>query len=267
MLFKVWDENKSNSKLTFKFQTPEEGKLCKELINLFNLTGKESTYKDVSSLKDARYAITGDFLVRKGAPLWSIKYAPKSAFASFPAEIPITAEIKTLIDDIVIICADRDLRNPALINEALKLLEEWRIDLKNILNIDATFHEGFNSFLMQIDRIELTIEELEDVKAYIKRHLESTVGYWTEEEITKTAKDWRLEQQHPAFTPESLSGGNTPQTPTTIHGGLSNPQIVEEKRAKAKSRISELTSLEEAKTLLMSLCEEGNEWILDKLNK
>ena len=54
MLFKVWDENKSNSKLTFKFQTPEEGKLCKELINLFNLSGKDSAYKDVSSLKDAR---------------------------------------------------------------------------------------------------------------------------------------------------------------------------------------------------------------------
>ena len=32
-------------------------------------------------------------------------------------------------------------------------------------------------------------------------------------------------------------------------------------------RPSELTSLDEAKALLMSLCEEGNEWILDKLNK
>lgn len=34
LLFKVWDDNKSNSKLNFKFQTPEEGKLCKELISL-----------------------------------------------------------------------------------------------------------------------------------------------------------------------------------------------------------------------------------------
>ena len=72
------------------------------------MSGKDGAYKDVSSLKDARYAITGDFLVRKGAPLWSIKYAPKSAFAALPAEIPITDEIKTLVDDIVTICADRD---------------------------------------------------------------------------------------------------------------------------------------------------------------
>lgn len=273
MLFKVWDENKSNSKLTFKFQTPEEGKLCKELINLFNLSGKDSAYKDVSSLKDARYAITGDFLVRKGAPLWSIKYAPKSAFAALPAEIPITDEIKTLVDDIVTICADRDLRNPALVNETLKLLEAWRIDLKNILNIDAVFQEGFNSFLMQIDRIELKPEEIEDVKTYVKGHLESTVGYWTEEEITNAAKNWRLEQQYPAFTPGMPSGGNASQNPTptpapaTTPSGFSSYQIVEEKRAKAKIRISELTSLDEAKALLMSLCEEGDEWILDKLNK
>ena len=209
--------------------------------------------------------------MRKGAPLWSIKYAPKSAFASFPAEIPITDEIKTLVDDIVTICADRDLRNPALINETLKLLEEWRIDLKNILNIDAVFQEGFNSFLMQIDRIELKPEEIEDVKTYVKCHLESTVGYWTEEEITNAAKNWRLEQQYLAFIPETPSGGNASQTPTpstfTTPSGFSSYQIVEEKRAKAKSRISELTSLDEAKALLMSLCEEGNEWILDKLNK
>lgn len=268
MLFKVWDENKSNGKLTFKFQTPEEGKLCKELINLFNLTGTENTYKDVSSLKDARYAITGDFLVRKGTPLWAIKYAPKSAFASLPAEIPITDEIKKLVDDIVTICADRELRNPALVNETLKLLEAWRIDLKNILNVDAVFQEGFNSFLMQIDRIELKAEELEEVKTYVRRHIESTVGYWTEEEVTNAAKNWRLEQQnHSVFTPESSLGCNNPQSSTAISGGLSDSRIIEEKRAKAKARIFGLNSLEEAKALLMRLCEDGNEWILDKLNK
>ena len=73
LLFKVWDDNKSNSKLNFKFQTPEEGKLCKELISLFKLNGADSTYKDVTSLKDARYAITADFLAKRNAPLWAIK--------------------------------------------------------------------------------------------------------------------------------------------------------------------------------------------------
>lgn len=99
--------------------------------------------------------------------------------------------------------------------------------------------------------------------------MESTVGYWTEDEITNAAKNWRLEQQYPAFTPGTPSGSNASQNPTpaTTPSGFSSYQIVEEKRAKAKTRISELTSLDEAKALLMSLCEEGNEWILDKLNK
>ncbi len=65
-LFKVWDDKKSNSKLNFKFQTPEEGKLCKDLISLFKLNNKNNDYSDVTSLKDARYAITSEFLGKKG---------------------------------------------------------------------------------------------------------------------------------------------------------------------------------------------------------
>ena len=94
--------------------------------------------------------------------------------------------------------------------------------------------------------------------------MESTVGYWTEDEIKNAAKNWRLEQQNPALPPGTPSGGNAP---ATTPSGFSSYQIIEEKRAKAKTRISELTSLDEAKALLMGLCEEGNEWILDKLNK
>ena len=64
-LFKVWDDKKSNSKLNFKFQTPEEGKLCKDLISLFKLNNKNNDYSDVTSLKDARYPIKSDFLGKK----------------------------------------------------------------------------------------------------------------------------------------------------------------------------------------------------------
>ena len=124
LLFKVWDDNKSNSKLNFKFQTPEEGKLCKELISLFNLNGKGNTYSDVTSLKDARFAITGDFLAKKNNPLWTLKYASPSAFASLPIIVSISDNIKILIDDILQICMERDLRNPALVNQTLSLIEE-----------------------------------------------------------------------------------------------------------------------------------------------
>lgn len=133
LLFKVWDDNKSNSKLNFKFQTPEEGKLCKELISLFKLNGADSTYKDVTSLKDARYAITADFLAKRNAPLWAIKYAPETAFASLPIVVNITDKIKQLTDNIVKICMERELRNPALVNETLSLIEEQRFEMKIFL--------------------------------------------------------------------------------------------------------------------------------------
>lgn len=141
-LFKVWDEGKSNSKLNFKFQTPEEGKLCKELISLFGLGGKGSSYSDVTSLKDARFAITGDFLVKKNNPLWTIKYAPSSAFSHLPVIVTVNDDMKRLADNIVRICEERELRNPALVKETLELIGEQRMEMKNVLNVDTGFQRG-----------------------------------------------------------------------------------------------------------------------------
>ena len=259
LLFKVWDDNKSNSKLNFKFQTPEEGKLCKELISLFKLNNKGNTYSDVTSLKDARFAITGDFLAKKNNPLWTLKYTSPSAFASLPIIVSISDSIKTLIDDIVQICMERELRNPALVNQTLSLIEEQRIEMKNILNVDEAFNDGFKNFLMQIEYVNIQENEIEEVRNYITGHLESTVGYWTEEEVITSAKNWRLEQTlsvEPTHVEPSL-----PNEQPVI-----NPDVVSEKRLKAKERISNISSLDEAKDMLLRLCDTNNEWLLDKIN-
>ena len=259
LLFKVWDDNKSNSKLNFKFQTPEEGKLCKELISLFKLNNKGNTYSDVTSLKDARFAITGDFLAKKNNPLWTLKYTSPSAFASLPIIVSISDSIKTLIDDIVQICMERELRNPALVNQTLSLIEEQRIEMKNILNVDEAFNDGFKNFLMQIEYVNIQENEIEEVRNYITGHLESTVGYWTEEEVITSAKNWRLEQTlsvEPTHVEPSL-----PNEQPVI-----NPDVVSEKRLKAKERISKISSLDEAKDMLLRLCDTNNEWLLDKIN-
>lgn len=260
LLFKVWDDNKSNSKLNFKFQTPEEGKLCKELISLFKLNSKGNTYADVTSLKDARFAITGDFLAKKNHPLWTIKYASPSAFASLPIIVSITDSIKTLIDNIVQICMERELRNPALVNQTLSLIEEQRIEMKNVLNVDAAFNDGFKNFLMQIELVNIQENEIEEVRTYITGHLESTVGYWTEEEVITSAKNWRLAQTlsvDPSVVEPSLPN----QEQSVI-----NPDVVSEKRQKAKERILNISSLDEAKEMLLKLCDTNSEWLLDKIN-
>ena len=264
LLFKVWDDNKSNGKLNFKFQTPEEGKLCKDLISLFKLTANGNAYTDVTSLKDARYAITADFLAKRKAPLWAIKYAPKSTFAGLPVIVTITDRIKQLIDNIVRICMERELRNPALINETLSLISDLRIDVKNILNVENAFSDGFKNYLMQLSLINLKEDEIDLLRTYIEQHLESTVGYWTEEEVEKKALEWRVSQQSQTMLPY-----NEPSNPTIVSEPLvsiSTPSVIKDKRIQARRKVDNITSLEEAKILLVRLCDGGNESILDMIN-
>lgn len=260
LLFKVWDDNKSNSKLNFKFQTPEEGILCKELISLFKLNNKGNAYSDVTSLKDARFAITGDFLAKKNNPLWTLKYASPSAFAGLPIAVTISDSIKNLIDNIVQICMERELRNPALVNQTLALIEELRIEMKNILNVEDAFNDGFKNFLMQIEFVNVQEHEIGEVRDYIAGHLESTVGYWTEDEVIKSVKDWRLEQklsvEHPVSEPSDIE----------LELPIVNVDILNDKRQKAKDRIVQISSLVEAKEILLKLCETSSEWVLDKIN-
>ena len=265
-LFKVWDDKKSSSKLNFKFQTPEEGKLCKDLVSLFKLNNKNNDYSDVTSLKDARYAITAEFLGKKGYPLWTVKYASEAAFANLPVIITITKDEKKLIDNIVTICMERDLRNPALVKETIDLISDLRYEMKNILNVDAAFSDGFKNFLMQLDFINIQESEVDEVKLFIEQNLQSTVGYWTEEEVEKKALQWKSSKtptppQPPVDPPLPPVPPVNPPIPPV------DPDVIDQKRKQAKMHIADIVSIEDAKALLYKLCDEGNEWLLDKINE
>ncbi len=270
-LFKVWDDKKSNSKLNFKFQTPEEGKLCKDLISLFKLNSKDNTYSDVSSLKDARYAITAEFLGKKGYPLWSVKYASEAAFSSLPVIMDINNDERRLIDNIVTICIERDLRNPALVRDTIELISIYRIEMKNILNVDAAFSDGFKNFLMQLDFVNIQESEVDEVKRFIEQNLQSTVGYWTEEEVEKKALQWKSSKTPPQYSlpPEvtlnTATGTSEPDSSQKIIVP-SNPDIVTEKRKQAKDYIANISTLDDAIALLNKICDEAGEWLLDKIN-
>lgn len=269
LLFKVWDDKKSNSKLNFKFQTPEEGKLCKELISLFKLNSKGNDYSDVSSLKDARYAITADFLGKKGYPLWTVKYASEAAFSNLPVPLAITDEERKLIDNIVFICMERDLRNPKLLKDTIELISKLRFEMKNILNTDTAFSDGFKNYLMQVEYANIQENEVEEVRRFIGQNLQSTVGYWTEEEVEKTALQWRSQTS----TPVQLWNGNSgepqgndmPPKPGIQASNIPSAKL-DEKRKLAKIYIASITSIDNAKALLNKLCDEGDEWLLDKIN-
>lgn len=273
-LFKVWDDKKSNSKLNFKFQTPEEGKLCKDLISLFKLNNKNSDYSDVTSLKDARYAITAEFLGKKGYPLWAVKYASETAFENLPVTLNITDEERRLIDNIVTICMERDLRNPALVKETIGLISELRFEMKNILNVDAAFSDGFKNYLMQLDFINIQESDVDDVKHFIEQNLQSTVGYWTEEEVEKKALQWNSAKKSSANGQQTTNSNVWQQSNVTVSEPPINNTVqpfhtysnaLNEKREQAQKHIANIVSLDDAKALLNKLCAEGGEWLLDKI--
>lgn len=189
-LFNVWEKGKSSNKLNFKFQTPEEGKLCKALVKLFKLD-KLKDYSDISSLKDARYAITGVFLKNKGYPLWALKYIDEDFAAMHPA-LTLCENIRHLFDNIVDICAERDLKNPALVKDTLDLIDNYKVDVPDYFSREGSFENGFNNFLLSQPIVDLQVEEIPDAYDYICKNLQSTVGYWTEDEVAVRLKDWRM---------------------------------------------------------------------------
>lgn len=228
----------------------------------------------MTSLKDARYAITSEFLGKKGYPLWTVKYASEAAFASLPVMLNITDEERRLIDNIVTICMERDLRNPALVKDTIDLISELRFEMKNILNVNAAFSDGFKNYLMQLDFINIQEDEVDDVKHFIEQNLQSTVGYWTEEEVEKKALQWNSARSSSANGQQKTNGGwhqsndivSEPPANNTVQTSYTDPNALEEKREQAKRLIAGIVSLDDAKSLLNRLCDECGEWLLDKIN-
>lgn len=267
LLFKVWDgSKKAGGKLSFKFQTPEEGLLCNEIIRLFSLDAKNKECCEISSLTNAKFVIINSYLTEKKAPLWALKYASRDLLESAPSQIEISEPIKHLIDNINDICTERELRKPDLVKETLKLISELRIDVQNILNLQNVFSDGFQQFLQNIELVNIRKEELGEVMEYICQHSESSVGYWTEKAVKEHAKNWRLMKSQTPISKPTVSGEAKSVVSEVIPQDGERSGI-DKMRIDARKRIEQICILEEAKKLLLSLCNEGNEWLLSKIIK
>lgn len=185
-LFKSWDSNKSSNKLNFRFETKETRKLCDSLVKMFKLN-QLPKYSDISSLTDARWAILHAYSDKQDYPLWALKYFPN----------PDQEKIQPLIDNILKICNETDMRNPDLIVNTLDGMQTYSYEMGNVLNEPDSFSIGFNTFMKQVEMVNLKDEEIESAKEYLKTHLHSEVGLWSESEVSIKLKDWRLAQDKP----------------------------------------------------------------------
>lgn len=253
--FKVWDGGGNKNKLDFKFQTKEEGQLASSFIKLFKLNTLKD-YHDVTSLTDARWALTHAYLKEKGAPLWALKYCktmPKNAMRD---------TLCALIDNILKICEPDGMKNPALIAETLDQMKQYDIDFRGLLLTNDkhnNFTEGYDQFLFNQEMVNLQPAELDEAKLYIQQNMQAEVGLWTEAVVENELKNWRLStipvQPQPPVNPIPPQPTMPPQPPA--------PSMDKVKRA--RKRVNDIKSLDEAKRLLQRLTDLGIGDVLEVL--
>ncbi len=255
-LFKAWENNKSNnSALEVKFQKPEEGKLCKEFVCLFNLNRLDKDLTESASLAKARGLITVQFADEVKAPLWAIKYTPKGVFCGLT---PPNDEMKTLIDNISTICRERESDNSSLYDKTLSLINTYRFEMQNILNCKEAFGEGLRNFLTSNPKLHISgREEVDEALEYITQHSASTIGLWEEDEVVKLVMEWRIISTQPPFPPPPPPPKPTPPDPPKPPS--------DEALQKARTRIKNIDSLDEAKKLLEVLCEKQISSVIDEI--
>lgn len=274
-LFKVWNEGKASTKLNFKFQTPEEGKLYKALVRLFKLDSLQG-YKDITSLKDARFALVNEYIQKsKKYPLWSLKFISEEFIKEYP--IIINEDIKRLIDDIFLISQEKDIKNPALIKGTIDLIDNYRQDFQNILRINDLFKNSFENFLLTKSNIELQKEEIEDAYNYIKQHLQSCIGYWTEKEVIESLKDWYINKTQQKNISVNSGGKSIIDENARLRDenarlreiadvGIGNPNSIPRKKMQAREYIDNIKNNEKLlRDILDNLINIGSEKVLDTI--
>lgn len=219
-LFKYWEDGKKNNDLEFRFESKESRSLCKNFIDLFRL--KEfKEYNDISSLQDARWAITHEFAKKVKYPLWSLKYNCGN-----------NVEMQKLFDNILKICGADNMRDPQLLSETIKLIEIYRFELANLLsNNHDDFKIGFFNYLKSIQNVEFQDEEFDAALVYLQKYLQAEVGLWSEDEVKKALMEWRISTlKKPKYTistdVDPIDGGKVIGSGEFEEGTLTNLGVI-----------------------------------------
>ena len=258
LTFKIWDGDvKHYNKVELKFETKEEGSIAKGLISMFQL-GKLKDYKDVSSLTDARWALRNGFCPQVGFPLWAIKYCDKLQALS------CKDKISKLTDDIISIYTEVGTKNPALMVETDDLITEVKFEYMSLLNYEEenNFEIGFRHYLLTDSIVNLQESDYDAALKYIRQHMESVVGLWTEAAVIEQLKNWKL-----SLLPTDSTSSNKPDDKDSGTGVAEPPVAYNEKLSKAKARIQSISNIDEAKRILDELCNLGYDTIIDTILK
>ena len=260
-LFKAWENGKSSNKLNFMFESREAGKLSKHLISMFSLK-KLKGYSDISSLKDARWAIQHEYAKEKGYPLWSLKYCSSDYN---------TEEMRLLIDNVIRVVNDSEsMKNPSLLNDTISGYEAQKFEWGNLIveNSGSNYREGFCNFLKSVEIVNIQDHEIDEAFAYLKGHLEGEIGLWKEVDVKDRLKDWRMSKQEKgtiSFAPDPTPDNTVSRRYTSDDITAQNILDVANKRSKLKGKLK-LMPASDVKEALSEMI-ENEDFILDVLLK
>ena len=173
--------------------------------------------------------------------------------------------LKALIENILKICGEADIRNPVLLNETLNGIESFRFEFGNLLNKTEEFEQGYISFLKSIEIVKLQDEEIERAKKYIVSHLQGEVGLWTENEVKECLTHWRIENNR-IEEPETEEPVSDQNVVNDSNGELQLARNFVQKRTTALNKVKQISNINQAKQLLERICEHSNETVIDIIN-
>ena len=212
----------------------------------------------MTSLTDARWALRNGFCPQVGYPLWAIKYCDNIQTLNCKDKI-----IK-LTDNIITIYSEVGAKNPALMVETDSLITEVKFEYTPLLNYDVenNFENGFRNYLMADTFVNLSDSDYDTALNYIRQHMEGGVGLWTETAVIEQLKNWKLSLIPATPQPVLDTDDDDSEKPSETEASEKTEKI-----GKAKAKIQSLSTLDEAKSILDTLCDLGYDAVLDTILK
>jgi hypothetical protein len=174
-IFNYWETGQEREKLQVRVGTEDEENLIDLLKELFSLG-------NVKSLNDTRWKVR-EWVKNKGYPLWLFKYAEK-----------VNENTKMAIDNVfeLIQSVDQEITYKK-IEEYLHRLGNVKYDL-NILIDGEDPKELFKNWINNLEGVDISLNDIEDVISYVRENMQEEVASWTEDKIREKVKDWEREK-------------------------------------------------------------------------
>jgi len=245
-LFDYWEKGTHKEKLEVRFGTEDEEKLIRILKNLFKL-------EDIRGLNDARWKVR-EWIKKQGVPIWVFKFAENINKNTMKA-IDVIFELVQSID--------REFTYEKIM-DYLNAIESVRYDLDILINQENP-KELFKKWLKSIEKVEISLGNIEEVIDYIKRSMQEEASSWTEDKVREKVKDWYLEKLQknppksetpneniiPKITINNIDSDNTKKGPSSASHISTKTEYIEN----IKKRILE-SSEKNVKDALIKLIDE-----------